>query len=127
MNTLLKKALTHAAKDLRNNPTDTEKFLWKYLSRKQFLGYKFRRQQRIGKFIADFACLEKKLIIELDGGQHLSRVERDIERDQWLASEGYKVVRFWNNEVFKNIEGVLEEIRRAVHPLPDPPPSEGEG
>ena len=105
----LKKILTQAARDLRNNTTDTEKLLWKQLE-----GHKFRRQQRIGKFIVDFVCLEKKLVIELDGGQHIEQRERDTERDHWLSVEGYRVVRFWNNEVFQNLEGVLEEIRRQL-------------
>lgn len=110
----LKKILTQVARDLRNNTTDTEKLLWKYLCRKQLEGYKFRRQQRIGKFIVDFVCLENKLVIELDGGQHVEQRERDLERDQWLAVEGYRVIRFWNNEVLQNLEGVLEEVRRQL-------------
>jgi very-short-patch-repair endonuclease len=110
----LKRILTQTARDLRNDPTDTEKLLWKHLCRKQLEGHKFRRQQRIGKFIVDFVCLEKKLAIELDGGQHFEQRERDFERDHWLACEGYKVIRFWNNEVIQNLEGVLEEISRHL-------------
>ena len=73
---------------------------------------KFRRQHPMGRFIVDFVCLEKKLVIELDGGQHAGCREevRDLERDKWLRQEGYIVLRFWNNEVFENIDGVVNRI-----------------
>ena len=76
--------------------------------------FKFRRQQQIGNYIADFVCFEKGLIIELDGGQHAVDMESDKKRDDWLRSEGFEVVRFWNTDVFENIEGVVESIRNRL-------------
>jgi len=85
------------------------------------MGWKFRRQQRIGKYVVDFASLDKKLIIEVDGGQHPIDAADDKIRDEWLRGEGYQVLRFWNSEVFSNIEGILEAIRDAlITPHPDP-------
>jgi len=106
------------AKNLRKNTTDTEKYLWKYLRGNQLEGFKFRRQQPIGKYIIDFVNLERKIIIELDGGQHLQN-KKDKIRDSWLEEQGYEVLRFWDNEVFYNIEGVLEFIRgKLLSPSP---------
>jgi very-short-patch-repair endonuclease len=105
-----KTRLKETARTLRKNPTDTEKLLWKHLQRKQLCELKFRRQQPIGNYIVDFICFEKKLIVELDGGQHAIEQEKDKERDEWLRSEGYKVLRFWNTDVLQNLEGVLETI-----------------
>lgn len=73
-------------------------------------GSKFRRQQPIGKYIMDFVCFEKRIIIKVDGGQHSAESEKDIKRDKWLQQQGFKVLRFWNNEVFNNINGVLNII-----------------
>ena len=101
------------AKNLRKNVTDTEKYLWKYLRENQLEGFKFRRQQPIGKYIIDFVNLERKIIIELDGGQDLENKEDQL-RDRWLEEQGYEVLRFWDNEVFMNIEGVLEFIRKKL-------------
>jgi len=101
------------AKNLRKNVTDTEKYLWKYLRGNQLEGFKFRRQQAIGKYIIDFVNLERKIIIELDGGQDLENKEDQL-RDRWLEEQGYEVLRFWDNEVFNNIEGVLEFIRKKL-------------
>ena len=101
------------AKNLRKNVTDTEKYLWKYLRGNQLEGFKFRRQQAIGKYIIDFVNLERKIIAELDGGQHLEN-KKDKLRDKWLEEQGYEVLRFWDNEVFNNIEGVLEFIRKKL-------------
>ena len=75
---------------------------------------KFRRQQTIGPFFVDFVCLERRLVIELDGGQHASDGRGDAVRTQWLSSEGYAVIRFWNNDVLENLEGVLTRIRVVV-------------
>jgi very-short-patch-repair endonuclease len=101
------------AKKLRINSTDTEKYLWKYLRGKQLTGFKFRRQHPVGKYIVDFVNLERKIIIEVDGGQH-SENKKDKLRDKWLKEKGYEVLRFWDNEVFTNVEGVLEVIREKI-------------
>ena len=103
------------AQKLRNSSTDTEKYLWKYLRGRQFEGFKFRRQHPIGKYIADFINLERKIIIEVDGGQHFEN-KKDMLRDKWLEEQGYEVLRFWDNEVLTNIEGVLESIRKKLYP-----------
>ena len=110
------------AQALRQNQTNAEGLLWHYLSRKQLAGYRFRRQQPIGPYIADFACLSEKLLIELDGGQHAERTASDNRRDRFLQEKGYRVLRFWNHEVFENCFGVLESIYAA---LPHHPPLEG--
>lgn len=89
-------------------------------------GCKFRRQEPIGSYIIDFVCQEKRIIIEVDGGQHSVERERDRERDNWLEGQGYKVLRFWNNEVLTNTEGILEVIRNNLnHPPLTPPLKEG--
>jgi len=96
--------------------------MWRYLRDRQFEGLKFRRQHPIGKYIVDFVNLEKKVIIELDGGQHAFDLSDKI-REEWLKTEGYRVLRFWDNEVFTNLEGVLEHIRLTLltpHPSPLP-------
>lgn len=105
------KGLVNLARTLRKGQTDAENLLWRHLRGKQLEGFKFRRQQFIGNYIVDFVCLEKSLILEIDGGQHAVRQDRDIDRDNWLMHEGFKILRFWNNEVLQNIEGVLEVIR----------------
>ncbi|MDI6892694.1 MAG: DUF559 domain-containing protein [Actinomycetota bacterium] len=109
----LSRNLTRAAKSLRKRSTDTERFLWKHLRRRQLSGLKFRRQQPIGKHIIDFVCFERRIVVEVDGGQHQKEKDKDIERDRWLRDQGFKVLRFWDNEVLKNIEGVLEVIRKS--------------
>jgi very-short-patch-repair endonuclease len=113
------------ARQLRRNLTDAEKRLWQELRMHQMLGLRFRRQHPIGRYIVDFVCLEKKLIIELDGGQHAESI-CDQDRDQWLRERGYNVKRFWNNEIFENIEGVKEKIVEALNPPPPSSPSRGE-
>ena len=112
-------ALT-AARTLRRNRTDAEGLLWHYLRNKQLDGYRFRRQQAIGPYIVDFACLSRKVLIELDGGQHAEQTSRDEKRDAFLRARGYRVLRFWNTEVFENCFGVLERVYEAV--AGDPPP-----
>ncbi len=94
--------------------TEAEKLLWSRLRNNQ-IGVKFRRQQPIGKYIVDFVTFEKKLIIEIDGGQHLDYLP-DKKRDLYLMNAGFGVLRFWNNEVLGNIEGVVEVIAREVSP-----------
>ena len=108
------KRLAPVSKKLRQQSTEVEKRLWSSLRSKQMCGFKFRRQQQIGNYIVDFVCLEKGLILELDGGQHAIDLERDKQRDDWLRSEGFEVVRFWNTDVFENIEGILEAIRNRL-------------
>jgi len=103
--------LISLSRNLRKRQTDAENLIWRHLRIKQVEGLKFRRQHPIGKYIVDFVCLEKQLILEIDGGQHAVEKEKDKERDNWLMAEGYKVLRFWNNDVLENLPGVLETIR----------------
>jgi len=118
--------LTQTAKELRRNATDAEQLLWKYLKAKQLEGLKFRRQEQIGHFIVDFVCYEKGVIVEADGGQHAQEKVKDEVRTAWLNSQGFTILRFWNNEILTNIEGVVEVIRMHCMgdftPLPGPLP-----
>ena len=100
------------AKILRLNSTDAEKRLWSVLRANRLYGYHFKRQKPIGNYVADFVCLKYRLVIEVDGGQHNSLVglRHDSKRTEYLESQGYKVLRFWNNEIFDNIDGVIEKI-----------------
>ena len=104
------------ARELRQKHTDAEKALWMKLRNRQLEGVKFRRQQPIGSYIVDFASFERSLIIEIDGGQHNEdRTKgRDEERTIRLEERGYRIIRFWNNEVLTNPEGVLEKIRKTL-------------
>ena len=111
------------AKVLRGNQTDAERTLWRHLRNRQIGGYKFRRQVPIGNYIVDFVCFETRLIIEVDGGQHAVQLTADEARTDWLQSQGFTVLRFWNNDVLKNTAGVVEQIREhltAPHPVPLP-------
>jgi very-short-patch-repair endonuclease len=120
-NSKFKMNLTPIAKKLRKSSTEAENRLWRRLRARQMAGFKFRRQQPIGRYVVDFVSFEGKLIVELDGGQHKAQELQDRERDEWLGSRGYSVLRFWNNEVFENLEAVLEVIRRGlVSPSPSP-------
>jgi very-short-patch-repair endonuclease len=113
--------LTKRAKSLRKSSTDAERLLWKHLRSKQIEGLKFRRQEPIGKYVVDFVCCEKRLIVEVDGGQH--SVEKDMARDAWLRSQGFTILRFWNHEILAKIEGALEMIlRNCSHESPSPTP-----
>ena len=103
--------LLNNAKSLRSNQTEAEKVLWYHLRAGRFLNLKFKRQKPIGSYIVDFVCLEQKLIIELDGGQHADKVDYDKKRTEFFESHGYRVLRFWNNDVLNNLESVLEEIK----------------
>jgi very-short-patch-repair endonuclease len=96
---------------LRKEPTDAERRLWQVLRNRQLEGCKFRRQHPFGDYILDFACLERMLVVECDGGQHADAVERDAERTRQLELAGFMVLRYWNNEVLGNLEGVAESIR----------------
>jgi very-short-patch-repair endonuclease len=106
------KTRTHAI-ELRKELTPAERKLWALIRNDQ-LGVNFRRQHAIGNYIPDFVCIEQKLIIELDGSQHLEQVKYDEERTKYLNSLGYKVIRFWNNEVTNNIDGVILAILNAM-------------
>ena len=122
------KAFKYTARALRRNQTETEKRLWRFLRSRELLGQKFRRQQPMGPYIADFCCLERKLIVELDGGQHAAQKLKDHRRTRFLEQEGFKVIRFWDNEVFENTPGVLETILKNLEsPSPQPSPLQGEG
>jgi very-short-patch-repair endonuclease len=106
------KASYETAKALRHNQTEAESLLWRHLQAKQLQSVKFRRQQPIGPYIADFVSFQLKLIIEIDGGQHnyQSQELKDTERTEELKRRGYRVIRFWNNDVIQNLESVLESI-----------------
>lgn len=110
---MAKKQLTNLARNLRNNPTDAEQHLWSHLRASQLCGAKFTRQVPIGGFIADFACRSLRLAIELDGGQH-SDSPTDANRTRIIEAHGYRVIRFWNNEVFENLDGVLTVIAEEI-------------
>jgi very-short-patch-repair endonuclease len=117
------------ARELRAGMTDSERRLWSRLRLEQ-LGVKFRRQHPIGNYIADFACLSPKLIVELDGSQHAEQVPYDARRDEFFRGHGFRVLRFGTDEPLRNIDGVLavivEQIGAGERPHPNPPP-EGEG
>ncbi len=119
----------HFVRQLRSNMTDAERKLWRHLRQKQIYGYKFRRQHPIGKYIVDFVCVENGLVVELDGGQHSEQIIADSSRTEFLMKRGCKVLRFWNNEVLNNIEGVKQIIAEELlnYPHPNPPPERGRG
>src|SRR5579863_9435305 len=104
---------TVIARQLRRNATDAEQLLWRAL-RTSGLPGRFRRQHPIGRYVADFACPAQKLVIEVDGGQHAAQQEADAARTSEIALRGYRVIRFWDGEVIRNLSGVLEAIRREI-------------
>ena len=125
------------ARTSRQNMTEAEKRVWQILRLQQLKGYKFRRQVPIGRYIADFVCHEARLIVEIDGGQHDRSSPREIERSGFLQNQGYRIVRFWNNEVLEKLDGVHQTIAHELgritptqtlphqgggpeHPLPPP-------
>ena len=112
----------HRARSLRRDMTDAERVLWRKLRGGSFEGCKFRRQVAIEPYIVDFVCLESRLIIEADGGQHHHQRPYDIERTKYLESMGYRVLRFWNHEILNELEGVLEQIRVTLNEIPSPQP-----
>ena len=118
--------LLNHAKELRTHQTESEQRLWYHLRANRFMGFKFKRQKPIGHYIVDFVCMERHLIIEIDGGQHADQVEYDQHRDAWLRSQGFTILRFWNNEVQGQLEGVLEQIRCTLSPGPSPVNGRGE-
>ncbi|MBR1753671.1 endonuclease domain-containing protein [bacterium] len=128
--------ITEKSRQLRKNMTTQEKKLWNIIRNRQFFGFRFRRQFPIGNYIVDFICREKNIIIELDGGQHNENINivYDNKRTEFLVSEGFKVVRFWNNEIDENIDGVYERLKEVfgvcdynMYTPPQPSPTrEGE-
>ena len=108
------KIQTTRARELRKTSTDAERVLWSQLREKQLDGKRFRRQRPIGQYIVDFVCLERRLIIELDGGQHQGSSAYDTARTSELNNLGFSVIRFWNNEVLGEMDGVKEAIPRAL-------------
>jgi adenine-specific DNA-methyltransferase len=120
------------ARQLRKNMTGAERALWKHIRLRQMTGHKFRRQQPVGQYVVDFVCLAKRLIIELDGGQHSQQIAYDANRSAWLDSQGFRILRFWNTQVLKEIDAVKEEILKGLEdgtdtPHPDLPPQGGKG
>ena len=111
---------TERARRLRRNATDAENELWQRLRSRSLLGFKFVRQEPIGPYTVDFLCRERRLIVEVDGGQHADS-QRDVIRDDWLRSHNYRVVRYWNNDVLRNIEGVLENLAAVLAEAPPHP------
>ena len=118
-----RESMKDRAKDLRRNMTDAENRIWYYLRNRRLAGYKFVREHVIGPFIADFVCREKKLVIEIDGSQHMDAVEYDEMRTKYLKDRGYQVLRIWNHEVFENIEGVTDHILNILDTVPSQSPS----
>lgn len=102
------------AKLLRSQQTEAEKRLWYHLRARRFMDLKFKRQKPLGNYIVDFICDEKRLVIEVDGGQHAEQLGYDQRRDAWLRGEGYTVLRFWNNDVMQQLDAVLEQIRIMI-------------
>ncbi|MBC2669389.1 endonuclease domain-containing protein [Novosphingobium piscinae] len=114
---------TARSRELRRNTTEAERRLWQQLRNRQLRGKRFNRQFPVGQFICDFACREQRLIVELDGGHHAHVLDYDLRRTQFLEAQGYRVIRFWNNEVMENIEAVLMRIGEALDNRPSPGPS----
>ncbi len=105
MNSKLK---TQQARHLRKNMTDAERKIWHSIKGKKIKNHRFRRQHPIGPYIVDFVCLENRIVIEIDGGQHAWQKETDEKRTKWLESEGYRVIRFWNNQIMNEFNGVIQ-------------------
>lgn len=125
------------AREMRKNPTEAERVLWRALRSKRLAGYKWKRQQPIGRYIVDFACFESRVIVEADGAQHIDSVY-DAARDAWLTAQGFLVLRFHNNDILTRLDAVLTSVLTAVAsgdtgiepvspltPLPSPPPQGG--
>ena len=122
---------TQLARVLRKNMTDAERRLWYCLRDRRLGDWKFRRQHPVGPYIVDFICIEKKVVIEVDGGQHEENEEADLRRTAYLEKQGYRVMRFWNHEVLQETDAVMDTIFDTLedlppHPGPLPPPG-GEG
>jgi len=111
----MKSASKSSARKLRSNATDAELKLWSVLRNRELGNFKFRRQAPVGNYIVDFICIEKGLIVEVDGGQHMDASMIDDRRTVWLQSHGYRVIRFWNDQVLKETDAILEEILRFLN------------
>ena len=109
---------TKRAQDLRKNATDAERRLWSRLRLRRLGGFKFSRQMSVGPFVCDFLCRERGLVVELDGGQHADQVAKDARRTVYLERKGLTVLRFWNNDVLQNRDGVLQVILNQLEELP---------
>ncbi len=109
---------TRRARSLRTKSTNAERLLWQQLRKRQLQGIQFRRQYPVGPYIADFASIEKMLIIELDGSQHIAQHRYDQARDIYLQTRGFRVLRYWNNQLFTNMDAVLEDIRSYLNSPP---------
>jgi very-short-patch-repair endonuclease len=116
---------TGLARALRRRSTLAERKLWRHLRSRSLAGFKFVRQEPIGPYVVDFVCREKRLVVEVDGGHH-AESRRDVVRDRWFTDHRYRVLRFWNNEVLGNIEGVWETIFAAASSVPPLPAARGE-
>jgi very-short-patch-repair endonuclease len=114
---------TARSRELRANPTEAERVLWRRLSARQVAGTRFNRQFPIGPFICDFVARSARLVIEVDGGQHAQAAEADARRTAYIEAQGYRVFRFWNNDVLENTDGVVEAIARVLADIPSPNPS----
>ena len=112
---------------MRRQPTEAERKLWSLLRAKRLLSWKFKRQEQIGDYVVDFVCFGARLIVEADGSQHAENLG-DKARDEYLKSERFRVLRFWNNDILANPEGVLTAILAVLEPpFPNPSPARGEG
>ena len=119
---------TGRSRELRLNATDAERRLWQQISARKLAGVRFNRQFPIGPFICDFVSRAARLVIEVDGGQHSVDVAKDEARTAYLEARGYRVIRFWNNDVMERIEGVVNEIEHILETCPPPaPPVNGRG
>ena len=108
-----RRSLTYA-RQMRHEPTDAERKFWFAVRAHRFSGYKFKRQYPIGPYIADFVCLERRLVIELDGGQHAQRSDYDAERTAYLQTRGFCVLRYWNDEFLRNPDCILDDVWRVL-------------
>lgn len=117
----MKKLNVARARQLRRASTDAEQRLWRHLRNRGLYGHKFSRQEPIGPYVVDFVCRQRRLVVELDGGQHADQATADAKRTTALERLGYRVVRYWNNNVLSNTEGVLERIARELALTPPQP------
>ena len=123
----MKERLLKFAKRMRHQPTNAETLIWTALRGARLQGFKFKRQQPIGSYIVDFVCFKHCVIIEIDGGQHGDEISKDQARSNWLQSQGFRILRFWNNEVIERQDDVLESILRALREYASPQPLSHKG